>query len=114
MQIGAFKIGLIHGHQIVPWGDAASLAIKQRSLDCDILISGHTHSSSVVERDDVWYINPGSITGAFSPASDGETAPAFVLLAIQGAKCVCYCYKYSEEKDSVEVTKTEFSKKEEK
>ena len=32
IQIGQFKIGLIHGHQIVPWGDAHSLAMVQRQL----------------------------------------------------------------------------------
>lgn len=40
------------------------------------------------------------------------TEPSFILLAVQGAKVVCYCYKYNEDKDSVEVTKTEFAKKE--
>jgi putative phosphoesterase len=41
--IGAFKIGLAHGHAVVPWGDKESLAILQRKLDCDVLITGHTH-----------------------------------------------------------------------
>jgi len=41
--IGQFKVGLIHGHQIVPWGDSSALAMTQRQLDVDILISGHTH-----------------------------------------------------------------------
>ena len=36
--------------------------------------------------------------------------PSFILLAVQGEKVVCYCYKYNEAKDSVEVSKTEFSK----
>jgi len=43
VQIGNFKIGLIHGHQVVPWGDLEALSAVQRQLDCDILISGHTH-----------------------------------------------------------------------
>ena len=43
VQIGNFKIGLIHGHQVVPWGDMEALAAVQRQLDVDILISGHTH-----------------------------------------------------------------------
>ncbi len=25
--VGNFKIGLIHGHQVVPWGDLESLAV---------------------------------------------------------------------------------------
>ena len=45
--IGDFKIGLCHGHQIVPWGDPESLANLQRKLDVDILITGHTHKNEV-------------------------------------------------------------------
>lgn len=41
--VGNFKIGLTHGHQVVPWGDIESLALVQRQLDVDILITGHTH-----------------------------------------------------------------------
>ena len=38
--IGQFKVGLISGHDVVPWGDTHSLAMYQRKLDVDILISG--------------------------------------------------------------------------
>jgi len=65
VQIGQFKIGLIHGHQIVPWGDSHSLAAVQRQLDVDILITGHTHKNEVNEYGGKWFINPGSITGAY-------------------------------------------------
>ena len=41
--MGDFKIGLIHGHQVVPWGDLDSLAMTQRQMNVDILVSGHTH-----------------------------------------------------------------------
>ena len=30
ISIGQFKIGLVHGHQIVPWGDHGALAMMQR------------------------------------------------------------------------------------
>jgi putative phosphoesterase len=65
IQIGQFKVGLIHGHQVVPWGDANSLAMIQRQLDVDILISGHTQKNEVSEHEGKWFINPGSITGAY-------------------------------------------------
>lgn len=65
IQIGQFRIGLINGHQMVPWGDAHSLAIVQRQLDVDILITGHTHRNEVNEYEGKWFINPGSITGAY-------------------------------------------------
>jgi vacuolar protein sorting-associated protein 29 len=64
--VGQFRIGLCHGHQVVPWGDIESLAMLQRQLDVDILITGHTHKFEALEHENKFYINPGSATGAFS------------------------------------------------
>lgn len=47
VQIGQFRVGLTHGHQIVPWGDPNALAMAQRQLGADILVSGHTHRNQV-------------------------------------------------------------------
>jgi len=33
MTVGNFKIGLVHGHQVVPWGDLESLALVR----CDYI-----------------------------------------------------------------------------
>ena len=58
------------------------------------------------------YQNPpiyqGSITGACS-ATTPDAAPSFVLLAVQGAKLVCYVYEIGADGE-VDVSKTEFSK----
>lgn len=54
-----------------------------------------------------WFINPGSITGAYS-SLESEAVPSFILLAVQGAKCVTYVYELHG--DQVEVSKSEFSK----
>mmetsp|Transcript_13490 Transcript_13490/g.20277 ORF Transcript_13490/g.20277 Transcript_13490/m.20277 type:complete len:189 (+) Transcript_13490:88-654(+) len=107
VQIGQFKIGLIHGHQIIPWGDAHSLAMIQRQLDVDILITGNTHRNEVNEYEGKWFINPGSITGAYSTLTTDVT-PSFILLAIQGSKVVTYVYELHG--DQVDVSKSEFSK----
>uniref|UniRef100_A0A670JUT5 Vacuolar protein sorting-associated protein 29 n=1 Tax=Podarcis muralis TaxID=64176 RepID=A0A670JUT5_PODMU len=64
--VGPFRIGLIHGHQVIPWGDLNSLAILRRQLDVDILISGHTHKFEALEHENKLYINPGSATGAYN------------------------------------------------
>lgn len=48
VQIGQFRVGLVHGHQIVPWGDPNALAMTQRQLGADILITGHTHRNQVI------------------------------------------------------------------
>ncbi len=64
VQVGEFKIGLIHGHQLLP--SAASQDAKsrmRRKLDVDILVSGHTHQNEVVLEDGYYHINPVSAPG---------------------------------------------------
>lgn len=90
--VGNFRIGLCHGHQVVPWGDTESLAMVQRQLDVDILISGHTHRFDAFEHENKFYINPGSITGAYS-ALDSSIIPSFVLLDIQQSTMIAYVYQ---------------------
>ena len=69
VRIGGISIHVIHGHQVVPWGDPAALLAISHSLDADLLVHGHTHTTQI------WYdkssqrllLNPGSTTGAYSP-----------------------------------------------
>lgn len=107
VQVGEFRIGLIHGHQVLPWGDHVALASVRRKLDVDILVSGHTHKSEIVEHEGRYHINPGSITGAYSPLQE-NVIPSFILLAVQGGNVVCYVYELID--GELEVSKTEFSK----
>ena len=58
VHIGEFRIGLIHGHQVLPWGDHLALASVRRKLGVDILVSGHTHKNEVVEHEGRYHINP--------------------------------------------------------
>ena len=97
--LGQFKVGLIHGHQIVPWGDKESLALWQRKLDVDVLVSGHTHMFDAYEFDGKYFLNPGSATGAFSPMRP-TVVPTFVLMDIQGDLITSYIYTYEEVKDA--------------
>ncbi|XP_026579565.1 vacuolar protein sorting-associated protein 29-like [Pseudonaja textilis] len=105
--VGQFRIGLIHGHQIMPWGDLASLAILQRQLDVDILISGHTHKFEAVEHEKKFYINPGSATGAYS-ALERDVIPSFVLMDVQSSVIVTYVYQLIG--DEVKVERIEYKK----
>lgn len=106
MQIGNVKIGLIHGHQVVPWGDIEALSSVQRQLDCDILISGHTHQQSINQYDGKYFINPGSVTGAYS-ATNSDSKPSFILMAIQGDDIVAFMYELVN--DDVNIKSLEFS-----
>uniref|UniRef100_A0A669PE27 Vacuolar protein sorting-associated protein 29 n=1 Tax=Phasianus colchicus TaxID=9054 RepID=A0A669PE27_PHACC len=105
--VGQFRIGLIHGHQVIPWGDVASLALLRRQLDVDILISGHTHRFEAFEHENKFYINPGSATGAYT-ALETNVIPSFVLMDIQSSTVVTYVYQLIE--DDVKVERIEFKK----
>ncbi|EMP40658.1 Vacuolar protein sorting-associated protein 29 [Chelonia mydas] len=105
--VGQFKIGLIHGHQVIPWGDTASLALLQRQLDVDILISGHTHKFEAFEHENKFYINPGSATGAYN-ALEINIIPSFVLMDIQASTVVTYVYQLIG--DDVKVERIEYKK----
>ncbi|ELP88890.1 vacuolar protein sorting-associated protein, putative [Entamoeba invadens IP1] len=91
IKIGNFKIGLIHGHQIIPWGDKEALAIYQRQLDVDILISGHTHQLKSEQIGGKFFLNPGSATGAYSPLISNPV-PSFMLLEINDSELSIYEY----------------------
>ncbi|KAJ3063810.1 Vacuolar protein sorting-associated protein 29 [Podochytrium sp. JEL0797] len=66
VEVGGLRIGVVHGDQVVPAGDRRALAAVARSLDCDVLVSGHTHAFEAFESEGRFYLNPGSATGAFS------------------------------------------------
>ncbi|KAL3270646.1 hypothetical protein HHI36_021175 [Cryptolaemus montrouzieri] len=105
--VGQFRIGLSHGHQVVPWGDPESLAVMQRQLDVDIFISGHTHKFEAYEHENKFYINPGSATGAYN-ALDSNIIPSFVLMDIQNTTVVTYVYQLVG--DDVKVERIEYKK----
>ncbi|KAJ7419322.1 Vacuolar protein sorting-associated protein 29 [Willisornis vidua] len=105
--VGQFRIGLIHGHQVIPWGDMASLALLQRQFDVDILISGHTHKFEAFEHENKFYINPGSATGAYH-ALENNIIPSFVLMDIQASTVVTYVYQLIG--DDVKVERIEYKK----
>ena len=109
VQIGEFKIGMIHGHQVLPWGDLEALSNVQRELGCDILLSGHTHVIDVKSKEGKFYINPGSISGSFSHVMPDPT-PSFVLMVLQGEDAIVYLYVLNDKKQKFDVSKLEFSK----
>lgn len=152
LSIGAFKLGICHGHQVtmfklcfafgrpvvllilswqnrscgsvllgwssslvltdahaqvVPWGDLDSLAMLQRQLDVDILITGHTHQFKAYKHEGGVIINPGSATGAYSSITY-DVNPSFVLMDIDGMRVVVYVYELID--GEVKVDKIDFKK----
>jgi vacuolar protein sorting-associated protein 29 len=92
VEIAGWKFGLCHGHQIVPWGQIEAMAMMQRQLDADVLISGHTHKFSVDVHEGNLFINPGSATGAYSGMTP-DVVPSFVLLDVQEKRLTIYVYE---------------------
>ena len=107
VQIGNFRIGMIHGHQIIPMGDLEILANVQRELDCDILASGFTHQLSVNTKEGKLYINPGSLSGALSPLVE-DSIPSFILMALQGEEAIIYSYVLNDKAQKFEVGQIEY------
>lgn len=109
VQIGEFKIGMIHGHQVLPWGNLESLAGIQRELGCDILLHGHTHQVDVKVKENKFYINPGSISGAFSQVI-ADPSPSFILMVLQGNEAIVYLYVLNDRTQKFDVNKLAFTK----
>ena len=107
--IGEFKIGMIHGHQILPIGDTESLACVARQLDCDIFISGNTHKIGVNVLDNKLFINPGSISGAFSNII-ADPSPSFILMVLTGTEAIIYLYVLNDKTQKFDVSKVEYRK----
>ena len=110
--IGEFKIGMIHGHQVLPLGDVESLSGIARELDCDIFISGNTHQIGVQVLDNKLFINPGSISGAFSNFV-ADPSPSFILMVLTGTEAIIYLYVLNDRTQKFEVSKVEYRKGEE-
>ncbi|KAG5667546.1 hypothetical protein PVAND_015525 [Polypedilum vanderplanki] len=108
--VGQFRIGLCHGHQIVPWGNPDALAVVQRQLDVDILITGHTHKFEAYEHENKFYINPGSATGSFNALDNEQIVPSFVLMDIQATTVVTYVYQLDQTTQEVKVERIEYKK----
>jgi vacuolar protein sorting-associated protein 29 len=109
VKIGDFIISIINGYQIVPWNDIESLSSIQKQTGCDILISGYTHIPQVVTNDGKYYVNPGSLTGAYS-ALIGDPSPSFMILAISGDCGILYLYELNIVTKNFEITKLDINK----
>eukprot|EP00331_Platyophrya_macrostoma_P014103 CAMPEP_0176432268 /NCGR_PEP_ID=MMETSP0127-20121128/15294_1 /TAXON_ID=938130 /ORGANISM="Platyophrya macrostoma, Strain WH" /LENGTH=151 /DNA_ID=CAMNT_0017814409 /DNA_START=198 /DNA_END=650 /DNA_ORIENTATION=- len=94
IEVEDLKVGVIHGHQVVPWGDKDTLAMWQRKLDVDVLISGHTHVNKTFEFDGHLFLNPGSITGAYTPF-EPDVTPSFVLMDVKESTISAFSYAHA-------------------
>ena len=104
-----YKIGIINGYQIVPWGDLTALSALSKQMECDILVSGFTHLRGVYHFEGKWFINPGTITGAFSPLTNNPP-PSFMTLFTLPDVATLYLYEYNFSSRQFDVTKFDLTK----
>lgn len=104
-----FKIGIVNGYQIVPWGDLTELSALSKQMECDILISGFTHLRGVFHFEGKWFINPGTITGAFSPLTNNPP-PSFMVLFTLPDVATLYLYEYNQSSKQFDVSKIDLTK----
>jgi vacuolar protein sorting-associated protein 29 len=106
LQVGDVKIGLLHGHQVVPTGSSAKLGLVARQMGVDILVTGQTHEFKAEKVEGRLLLNPGSATGAPTVYKD-DVHPSFVLMDISGTKATLYIYELKN--GEVVISKEEFS-----
>lgn len=85
------KIGLIHGHQIIPWCDEEALENKAKELGVKLLISGHSHDLKTSHHNQTYFLNPGSMTGSYSSLKV-NAVPSFMILEFKSTEIVVYEY----------------------
>lgn len=109
IQIGNFNIALINGCQITPWDDVEELQTFQKSLNADILISGFTNKLQVRNVNGVYFLNPGSLSGAFSPLAN-DSNPSFMLMMVESDVAILYSYVFNVSLKNFEMSKIEINK----
>lgn len=58
IQLGSFRVGIIGGHQVAPYGDLRALSMVRKRLGVDVLVCGWRRKNGVVEFDGGYYIFP--------------------------------------------------------
>lgn len=96
VEVAGLKIGVIHGHQIIPWGDEEALANKAIAMGVEVLVSGHTHELKYSCHNGIHFINPGSMTGAYSTQTV-DPVPSFIILEIKQQEVIIYSYSLIED-----------------
>jgi uncharacterized protein len=71
------RIFITHGHRYSVKWDYDKLCRKAEEMHADLLLFGHTHVADLVEKDNYFLVNPGSIS---DPRSDSNESYAVIEL----------------------------------
>ncbi|KAH7153108.1 Metallo-dependent phosphatase-like protein [Dactylonectria macrodidyma] len=112
---GGMRIGFLEGFTLVS-NEPDLLLAEANKLDVDVLCSGGTHRFDAFEYMDKFFVNPGSVTGAYSTefSKEGEEpTPSFCLMDVQGISLTLYVYQLRKDdngNETVAVEKVTYTK----
>ena len=92
IQLGNYRILLTHGHKYNVYGGAEVLKKVARDNGADIVMYGHTHIPNLDLRDEVWLVNPGSIS---LPRQEGRK-PSYIFMEIDQNQKAHFAINYFE------------------
>ncbi len=88
LEVCGKKIFITHGHRYSVKWDYGRLYRKAEELKADMILFGHTHVPEIIEKDDVFLLNPGSTS---DPRDESDES--YAIIDIVGDKVVpkiCY------------------------
>ncbi len=77
------------------WCDEEALENKAKELGVKLLISGHSHELKTSHHNQTYFLNPGSMTGSYSPLKV-NAVPSFMILEFKSSEIVVYEYSLVE------------------
>jgi len=84
-EVGGVKIGVVHGDQVRPRGNIEALTRIAKTINVNVLVSGHTHAPFITEYKGVIHVNPGSVTGVWG-GGGGSARPSFIEMTVMDNK----------------------------
>lgn len=81
IQIGKYTIFLTHGHKYGVYYGTDNIKEAARQRSAGIVMFGHTHVPMINMTDDVWLINPGSLS---FPRQNGRI-PSYIIMELDAA-----------------------------
>jgi phosphoesterase, MJ0936 family len=90
VQIGKYKMLLVHGHQHYVLGGTEHIKKTAISKGIDIVMFGHTHKPIVEKEGNIIALNPGSLT---YPRQEGRN-PSYIMIEIDENESINFQIKY--------------------
>lgn len=92
VDLAGHSIWICHGHRYGIYYGTEELKDQGRSRGADIVMCGHSHVPVIDIEDDVWVVNPGSLTYP----RQANKLPSYIIMDIDDSGEVSFVLKYIE------------------